>query len=68
MLLLSGVFLSSASEHYKTLAQLTAFTKFPGVALSTGFLENRVLEYQDNSSRIYPQMRYYKRMDYVYAP
>ncbi len=46
---------------------LTKLTKLPGIALSTGYLENRVIYYKDYSNQLYPQMKNSSKMDYVYA-
>ncbi len=63
--------LLSASSYSKTretqISNLTKLTRLPGVALSTSYLQNRVLYYQDHSSRLYPEMKNYSKMDYVYA-
>ncbi len=67
MVLLLGVYPQGKQEHSQFLSLVTSLTHLPGLALSTSFLERRVSEYQDQSNRLYPQMRYYKEMDYVYA-
>jgi len=64
-LLLSGICFKN-KPNTVILQKITSLTYFPGLAFSTGFLENRILKYQDKSSRIYPQIKYYKQMDYVY--
>ena len=46
---------------------LTKLTGLPGIALSTGHLENRLIYYKDYSNRLYPQMKNHSKMDYVYA-
>ena len=65
------ILLISASSYSKPretqIRQLTTLTKLPGIALSTPYLENRVLYYRDHSSRLYPKMKNYSKMDYVYA-
>jgi len=47
---------------------LSKIIRLPGFASSNSFLEHRVGFYSDSSNRLYPQMRGYKQMDYVYAP
>ena len=46
----------------------TQIVQIPGFASSSPYLESRVGFYQDQTNRLYPQMRYYKQMDYIYAP
>ena len=71
LFLATFILLLSASSYSKPretqIHQLTTLTKLPGIALSTPYLENRVLYYRDHSSRLYPKMKNYSKMDYVYA-
>ena len=65
------VLLSTSSHksyyHYKKIDTLTSLTQLPGLALSTPYLENRLIYYNDFSNRIFPQMQEYGSMDFVYA-
>jgi len=64
-LTLATVFhLKSNERAIKTISKIT---RVPGFALSTSYLENRIIYYKDSSNRLYPQMKHYKQMDYVYA-
>jgi len=71
--LLMGIFFSLIlhSEYSQTrqtqIESFTTLTKLPGLALSTGYLEKRVIYYEDHSNSLYPKMRNYLKMDYVYA-
>lgn len=42
-------------------------TQLPGVALSTPYLESRIIYYSDFSNRIFPQIAEHRTMDFVYA-
>ncbi len=56
-----------SKERELKIQKLTSLTKLPGLALSTGYLENRVIYYEDYSNQLYPKMKNYLKMDYVYA-
>lgn len=71
--LLVGTFIlmlsTSTYSHKRELKiqELTNLTKLPGIALSTNYLEHRVIYYEDYANKLYPKMSNYKKMDYVYA-
>lgn len=66
--LLLLLFNSSYSKRREdSINQLTSITKLPGMALSTTYLENRVLYYDDYSNRLYPQMKNNSKTSFVYA-
>jgi hypothetical protein len=46
---------------------LTSITKLPGIAISTPYLEKRIIYYKDYSNKLYPNMKNYSKMDFVYA-
>jgi len=46
---------------------ITKLTKLPGIALSTSYLQNRIIYYDDYSNKLYPQMKNYSQTDFVYA-
>jgi len=58
---------SYSPQRKSQIQTLTKLTKLPGIALSTGYLENRIIYYKDHSNKLYPKMRNYSKMDYVYA-
>lgn len=59
---------SYSKERAIEIKNLTKLTKLPGIALSTSYLQNRVIYYEDYSNKLYPQMQKYHKMDYVYVP
>ena len=71
LLIATFVTLIRTSEYSQSrelqIQNLTQLTKLPGIALSTPYLENRVIYYKDYSHRQYPKMKNYSKMDYVYA-
>lgn len=71
LLIVTFISLIASSEYSLTretqLENLTELTKLPGIALSTPYLENRLIYYEDYSNRLYPQMKNYSKMNYVYA-
>ena len=58
---------SYSTQRESQIKVLTKLTKLPGIALSTGYLESRVIYYKDYSNQLYPQMKNSSKMDYVYA-
>ena len=48
--------------------KLSLLIHLPGFASSSSFLEHRVGFYSDDSNQLYPQMKTFQQMDYVYAP
>lgn len=63
MLVSSG----SGDETRKYIQNLTSLTKLPGLALSTPYLEKRILYYGDDSNKLYVGMKNKSQMDFVYA-
>ena len=58
----------SYSKHRKNVIdRFVNLTKLPSIALSTTYLENRVIYYEDFSNILYPKMKYNFRMDFVYS-
>ncbi len=59
----------SASNDSKTnkIKEATMLTKLPGVSLSTSFIENRIIYYDDCENRFYLNMQSYNYMDFIYA-
>lgn len=47
--------------------RLSNITKLPGIALSTTYLENRILYYDDDSNQLYPTQKKYTYTGFVYA-
>jgi len=60
--------ITHAQTNTTAIRTFTKIVQIPGFASSSPYLETRVGFYQDRTNRLYPQMRYYKQMDYVYAP
>jgi len=60
-------FLQISKTTNQSIERLTSLTKLPGIALSRGYLQNRVLYYQDYSYKLYPQMKDYSKSGFVYA-
>jgi len=58
---------SYSKERQNSIENLTKITHLPGITLSTSYLENRVIYYEDNSNTLYPKMKNYSQMDFVYA-
>jgi hypothetical protein len=58
---------SSYTKRAKAIKAYTSLTKFPSLSFSTTFLEDRNLLYDTGSNVLYPQMREYRYMDYIYA-
>ncbi|MEA1982951.1 MAG: hypothetical protein U9N39_05345 [Campylobacterota bacterium] len=56
-----------SQDRESQIATLTRLTKLPGIALSTDYLEHRNPYYADSSNQLYPRMKNYSQMDYVYA-
>lgn len=56
-----------SKEREVQIEAVTSLTKLPGLALSTAYLEHRVIYYRDDSNRLYPQMKNDSKMNYVYA-
>jgi len=56
-----------SEDRAQQISTLTQLTKLPGLALSTGYLEHRISFYSDDSNTLYPKMKNYTKMDYVYA-
>jgi len=55
------------SEASTPIKDLTSLTKLPGISISTSYLEKRVIYYDDYSNKLYPNMKNYSQMDFVYA-
>ena len=64
------IFIVSTSNYSKerknSIENLTRITNLPGLALSTSYLEKRVIYYEDYSNTLYPKMKNYSQMDFVY--
>lgn len=56
-----------SAQRESQIQTLTRLTKLPGLALSTGYLESRIIYYSDDSNQLYPEMKNYSKMDYIYA-
>lgn len=54
-------------KHIKQIEEITMLTQLPGISLSTSFLENRVLYYEDHSNHFYLNMRPYRFTDFIYV-
>jgi hypothetical protein len=70
MLFLTSYALYSVSQkasNKKEIELLSQITKLPGFTRSTSFLEHRIQIYEDSSNQLYPKMKNYKQMDFVYA-
>jgi len=61
------ILMTPHAKENKNIKVLTKLTKLPGLAISTSYLEKRVLYYDDYSNKIYPDMKNYSQMDFVYA-
>ena len=71
-LIILSIFLLSTNDsalrlHTKQIRAVTVLTHLPAMALSTPYLEKRILYYDDFSNRLFPQMQEYSSMDFVYA-
>ncbi len=58
---------TSEQIHKQQVEALCELTQLPGVALSTSYLEHRLIYYDDYSNYIYLDMVPYTYMDFVYA-
>ncbi len=58
---------TSETRHKQQVQALCELTQLPGIALSTSYLEHRVIYYDDYSNYIYLDMMPYRYMDFVYA-
>ncbi len=59
-----GAYTNTDSNNIKEAAM---FTKLPGISLSTSFIENRILYYDDCSNRFYLTLQPHNYMDFIYA-
>jgi hypothetical protein len=61
------VFLPNTDMKNNSVRELTYLTKLPGIALSTTYLQKRVIYYDDYSNKLYPQMKNYSKVNFVYV-
>jgi hypothetical protein len=54
-------------DREKQITNVSMLSKLPGIALSTSYLEKRVIYYDDYSNSLYPKMKNYSQVDFVYA-
>jgi hypothetical protein len=55
-----------ATDHTRQIAAITSVTQLPGLALSTPFLQNRVIYYDDFSNRLFPELTQQTDVEFVY--
>ncbi len=61
------ILLTPHAQDNQDIKTLTKLTRLPGLAISTSYLEKRVLYYDDYSNKLYPSMKNYSQMDFVYV-
>jgi len=57
----------SSAYREKGIKSFTQLTQLPHLALSTSYLQHRILYYNDISNVLYPQMREQHKLDLIYA-
>ena len=50
-----------------TIDAFTKLTTLPHLALSTSYMQTRVIYYDDYSNILYPEMKHSSKVDFVYA-
>ncbi|MEA3228107.1 MAG: hypothetical protein U9P38_03440 [Campylobacterota bacterium] len=56
-----------SADRTASIQSFTKISKLPHIALSTSYLQQRIVYYNDYSNIFYPQMREENKLDYVYT-